>query len=691
LRIRTQFLAGMACVGIFGLALGAGLVWSNVGAYHQAEDLLTEVQADQAFIALPETLSEERSAQSDVLLAPPLDGTDPRRIRLAQARTAVDQAVSAALVAAAGVPVGSAQRTAALQRAQSDLRSARDQADQVATRSSAERGPNPGVQFTTATQAVVTQLQTLPERGDLSAVTQAGLLTYIDLARASFDLRAYFGPVLTPLKTAITNNRPLSAQDLEAADRVLGRLTEIWSTIDRNLVRLDADNPVRAAAHQGRAGFDDGLAAITAVIAAGRAGQSYPMTMAQLNDRYLTGMAKLPLLRRAALEEAEAVARSQRSAALHALLGSVAAMLALLVIVAWFTRSLTRGIVTPLGVLTAAISRIASRDYAVDLAVRSRTQEITQMVFAIATLRDNSQASDRAAAEREAEQEAKTARAARLDQLTGDFQGIASAMITDLSDAAATLENTAQAMSGAAGTADDRAGAMAQAARDASAGVQTVAASAEQLASSIGEISRQVARSTNVALSAAEGARRTDIVVNELARGAQRIGEVVQLINSIAGQTNLLALNATIEAARAGEAGKGFAVVASEVKALAGQTARATEEIGEQVGQIQAATQQAVKAIEEIVGTIDEVSRVASAIAAAIEQQRAATAEIARTVQQTASNTQAVTENIQDVSQAASETGEAAGQVLAAAGHLSGQATGLNREINGFLTSLRAA
>jgi methyl-accepting chemotaxis protein len=221
--------------------------------------------------------------------------------------------------------------------------------------------------------------------------------------------------------------------------------------------------------------------------------------------------------------------------------------------------------------------------------------------------------------------------------------------------------------------------------------VQTVAAAAEQLTASISEISRQVAQSAQRSGQAVADAQRTDVIVRALAEAAEKIGHVVGLISNIAGQTNLLALNATIEAARAGDAGKGFAVVASEVKSLANQTAKATEEIGAQIGQIQAATQEAVLAIQGITGTIEEVSAIAVSIAAAVEEQGAATGEIARNVQQTAKSARDVTTNIAGVNRAATETGLAAGQVLDAAGDLSRQAEQLTREVGGFLAEVRAA
>ncbi len=275
-------------------------------------------------------------------------------------------------------------------------------------------------------------------------------------------------------------------------------------------------------------------------------------------------------------------------------------------------------------------------------------------------------------------------------ELANNFETNVSAVVEAVSSASTEMQATAESMSTTAEETTRQASAVAAASEEAAANVQTVAAAAEQLSNSINEISRQVAESTKISATAVEEARRTNTEVEGLAEAAQKIGEVVDLINDIASQTNLLALNATIEAARAGEAGKGFAVVASEVKSLANQTAQATEEISQQIGNIQSATTTAVTAIKGIDEIISKISEVTTSIASAVEQQGAATNEIAQNVQQASSGTQEVSSNIGGVNQAASETGNAAGQVLEAASGLSRDSEILKQAVQSFLQEVRA-
>ncbi len=297
-------------------------------------------------------------------------------------------------------------------------------------------------------------------------------------------------------------------------------------------------------------------------------------------------------------------------------------------------------------------------------------------------------AADEAAA---ADADAKIARGQRVDAITRDFEKLIGELVGSLSSSSTELEAAANTLTSTAEVTGRTSGEAASASQDVSSNVQSVAVATEQITSSVGEISRQVQESSRIANEAVRQAQKTDTSITELSQAAARIGDVVKLITAVAEQTNLLALNATIEAARAGDAGRGFAVVASEVKALAAQTAKATDEISTQIAGMQSATQESVSTIKEIGKTITLISEISQTIAAAVEEQGAATQEISRNVQQAASLSGEVASSISDVSRGAGETGAASGQVLSAAQMLSTDSNRLKIEVEKFLTNVRAA
>ncbi|MCJ2123649.1 methyl-accepting chemotaxis protein [Methylobacterium sp. J-077] len=346
----------------------------------------------------------------------------------------------------------------------------------------------------------------------------------------------------------------------------------------------------------------------------------------------------------------------------------------------------------PLGRMTAAMHQLASGDTGTEIPAIGRRDEVGAMAGAVQVFKENMIQTRRLEAETaEARLEAEAQRKAGMRQMADRFEAAVGGIIGQVSASATELQSTAQTMNATAAQTASQSTTVAAAAEEAVANVNTVAAAAEQLGSSVQEIGRQVDGSAQLARLAVSEADQTGALVQELSTVVGRIGDVVGLISNIAGQTNLLALNATIEAARAGDAGKGFAVVASEVKALAEQTAKATQEISGQIAQVRGSTGQAVTAIGGITARIQEISGVATAIAASVEQQQAATQEIVRNVGQAASGTAEVTTNIAGVAGAADGTGAAASQVLSAASALSRQSEHLSAEVRHFLGTVRAA
>ncbi|MBV8538754.1 MAG: HAMP domain-containing protein, partial [Alphaproteobacteria bacterium] len=361
------------------------------------------------------------------------------------------------------------------------------------------------------------------------------------------------------------------------------------------------------------------------------------------------------------------------------------------VIVAAFGWAIGRGVSRPILGMADAMSKLAGGDLSTAVPGTERTDEIGSMAEAVQVFKDNMVRAEALSAEQKSEQARKERRQKAIEGYIEAFDRSVTGALKVLAAAAHELGRTAKSMTATAEETSRQAVAASGASEEAAVNIQTVASASEELSSSISEIGRQVSHSTRMTGQAAEQVGRANLRVEALADTAQRIGDVVKLINAIAGQTNLLALNATIEAARAGDAGKGFAVVATEVKSLATQTSKATDEIASQVQAIQGATGETVDAIKTISGTIGSINEVATTIAAAVEEQAAATKEISRNVQEASAGAGEVSSNIAGLTQAANDTGSAAAQVEASAAELARQGETLRADVDDFLANIRAA
>ncbi|CCE04567.1 putative methyl-accepting chemotaxis protein [Bradyrhizobium sp. STM 3843] len=691
MKIGQLFAVSMLSVTALAVLPAAQVVVGQYRTLADKSDAIKTVGAFEAILLFSQNVVGNRAPYITPLFAEP-----PASEAQLAAITKIKQSTDAALAKAqsAVAELSDAQAVSdSLNKAAAKLNEVRAATDRVLSQPMSARdqavvkGFLPGVaQVVAIIEPILNRLQ-----NDVAS-TDASLTTLLDVARTAQDLRVTAGARAATLSPAISARRQVVAAEKAIMDRAQGRIESDRDRIEAGVEQLGSPARLADALKDAKqAYFDRAAVIVDKEIATGLGDANFSLDAGQLADVVVPPIQKFFVVRDAATADALERASASRDRARIMLALAATVVAALLGLLVGVTMLLRRRVINPIVNLTKVIGEMANGRDDVAIPASGRDDEIAAMAGSLETFKEALLAKKAAEAAAAQDAQAKIERGQRVERFTREFETAIGEVISVVSEAAGELERSAGMLTTTAGRSLELATVVAGASEEASTNVHSVAAAAEQMTSSVDEISRQVHDSAKIAGEAMEQARRTNERVGELAKAAARIGDVVELINAIAGQTNLLALNATIEAARAGEAGRGFAVVASEVKALAEQTAKATGEIGQQIGGIQGATQESVSSIKEIGETIARMSEIASAIASAVEEQSSATREISRNVQQAAHGTQEVSANIANVRQGADQTGSASSQVLSAAKSLAGQSSRLRSEVARFLDSVRAA
>jgi methyl-accepting chemotaxis protein len=714
IKIRTfLFLLFGLCSAVMGMQSGIALVtaWRQMRA--DAEIGVIAVANRDLFDGLQFALTE----RGPIWIAPDAEAPAEPAIlaQVAVYRAKSTPAVEALLATCSRIDCGAADAADKLKRAWDAFVAMRAKTDPMVKVPLSQRPPGMGKIWFDSNIALINELEKISAAlSGRIRMADPVIAELIGIKEAAWLVRAAGGSERTHVQRMVVS-KTLPADARLAMTGLRGQADAAWKTVAGLAARPGLAPSVVAAVEKARANFFDAYAKTRArVEKAVSDGQPSPLTNLEVMNAANSALEDVVAVCTTALGEIIRHADRQTAAArLHLAANAAGLALALLIGAVGFLFAWRR-IATPIAVMSQTMLAMADGHLDIEVPYRARGDEVGVMAGATATLRDNlvrmremeveqkemeaqAIAERRAADERSAaEKTAADARVAAerktaMHALAGQFEAAVGGIIAMVTTTSTQLEAAAGTLSKTAELTQQLSGTVAAASEEASTNVQAAAASTEEMTSSVNEISRQVQESNRIAREAVEQAGKTDARINELSRAASRIGDVVKLITSVAEQTNLLALNATIEAARAGAAGKGFAVVASEVKALAGQTAKATEEISAQIAGMQTATRESVSAINEISTTIGRISEIAGVIAAAVEEQGAASGEIARNVQQAARGTTEVASNIVDVNRGASETGAASNQVLSSARSLSGESNRLKTEVDRFLATVRAA
>ncbi len=692
--VKRLLFSSIVAIGAIACVLAATMAWLHRSRIAEIDRGLLRLEIVRALSAIPQAVNMERGLWGLLLPAASLDEVS-RHPGLADLRRRSDEAV-AALRRAVEAGAASLPDAGSLQAKAVEIETAFG----AVRRSAQGRLALPPEQRGDAAGALAKDMAPISDKAVAVATDVTRDLTstdgranrWIQVAAAAGDLRDVGGRQAGFLQNLVVPRKPVTPAQRIEFWTFQGRVDQILVALEKAAADPAAGEGVATAMEGVRRGYVQVFSDLKRDLLPHFDSGAFPLDGTGYRDRAVSMWPPVLRLRDTAFDRAAAILAERRADAQEGFGLALAAFAATVAVGIGVLVLTVVQVIRPLTGMAEAIGRVAEGDLAVAIPGVGRRDEIGAMASAVAVFKDS------LIRNRALEAEASTVRAgaevrrrADLHRIADQLEGAVSAVVGSVAQAATEMQATAHAMAASAARTVDRSHAVAATSGQTAANVHTVAAAAEELGSSIAEISRQVDGSADLVRVAAAEAAQTVALVQDLSGAAARVGDVVALISSIASQTNLLALNATIEAARAGAAGRGFAVVAAEVKELAGQTAKATEEITSQITAIQTSTGRAVGAIDGITARIEEISGVASAIAASVQQQGAATQEIVRNVAEAAAGTGAVTSTIGTVAQTSEETGAAAAQVLASASAMARRTEQLTGEVAQFLATIRAA
>ncbi|MFG1419778.1 HAMP domain-containing methyl-accepting chemotaxis protein [Xanthobacter sp. V0B-10] len=693
--IKTTLIVLFSTIAAILAAISISSLISAYGRNQSADAAVSYVLADQGLFG---AYSAYRVERADVGSALPLpaDKAQPVITKMMERRATADKGLGTAIeeLNALGAPAARAVAER-LRTAISAINRQRSEVDAALRLPVEARDPKLAGRVMTESLSILSQLEqaTFEVEREIRRL-EPSLLRFIVLRVAAGNARVAAGDASVIISAALRNKTPFSTANSLAVAAQNAKVQVAWSEVTSMADASDIPAALKTAiTNAEQIYFSGDMSALRQKLVEELSAGTIPSIDTEVwRSKSISSLESLAAVGLAAMDS---LADEADGIAAHSwyMLLSFAGLLVLALGVGVVGLVVVIGRVTrPISHLTLAMEQLAGGHLSIEIPDTHRRDEIGGMAKALLVFKE--EMARNAALEAEAGAARKRAEAERREsmlKLAGDFENVVGAIIGGVASASSQMHGTARAMAEAARRTSEQSTAVAAAAEQASTNVVMVASSAEELGSSVDEIGRQVQQSAQMSHVAVTEAEKTGKVIQDLAQAASRIGDVVGLISSIAGQTNLLALNATIEAARAGDAGKGFAVVASEVKALATQTAKATEDIESQISAIQASTKHAVQVIESVGSQIRNMNDVASSISAAVEEQGVATREIARNVDQAATGTNTVSAHISKVAQTADETGASASHVLSAAAALSDQATRLEAEMQRFLQTIRTS